>query len=284
MKICKGVFLGLLSILLVYNVNAIPPPGHRLHRKTLSLSTLTPKVDPRYGPYYFEQPIDHQDTESTTTFKQRYWVNSDWYKSGGPVILYNAGETAADERSQFVTNSSMAQLAQSLDGIVIVLEHRSYGQSQPGADYSTKYLKTLTTYNALEDMANIIRNIKIPNLDQDIPPAPKTKWIVYGGSYSGNLAAWMRHKYPDIVFAAVPSSAPVQTSYNFYQYFQAVQKYAPSHCVRSIETVINYVDHILFSPFHKPKDQLKKQFGAEGLQHDDDFAECKYKGYINYMD
>lgn len=91
----------------------------------------------------------------------------------------------------------------------------------------------------------------------------------------GNLAAWMRQKYPELVFAAVPSSAPVQMSYNFYQYFQAVQKYAPAHCVRSIETVITYVDHILFSPFHKPKDLLKKQFGAEGLQHDDDFAECK---------
>lgn len=48
-------------------------------------------------------------------------------------VVYNAGETAADERSQYVTNSSMAQLAQSLEGIVIVLEHRSYGQSQPGA-------------------------------------------------------------------------------------------------------------------------------------------------------
>ncbi|ORZ13501.1 serine carboxypeptidase S28-domain-containing protein [Absidia repens] len=274
MTINKRVFLGTLLLFLVHIVYAIPPPAYRLHKKTVGISAFAPKVDPRYGPYYFHQVVDHQDTNSTT-FRQRYWVNSDWYKTGGPVILYNAGETAADERSVYVTNSSMALLARELSGIVIVLEHRSYGESQPGADYSTKYLKTLTTYNALEDMASIIRNIKIPNLNKDIPPAPQTKWIVYGGSYSGNLAAWMREKYPDIVFAAVPSSAPVEMRYNFYQYFQAIQTYAPTHCVRSIETVINYVDHILFSPFPKPKDKLKEQFGAQGLQHDDDFAECK---------
>lgn len=55
-------------------------------RKIMSTSTLLPKVDPLYGPYYFDQTVDHLDSESTTTFKQRYWVNSDWYKAGGPVI------------------------------------------------------------------------------------------------------------------------------------------------------------------------------------------------------
>ncbi|CAO3607532.1 unnamed protein product [Cunninghamella blakesleeana] len=260
----------LVSIL---SVEAFLKPGYRLHRNQINTLSVKPKINPRYGPYFFNQTIDHESSD-TTTFKQRYWVNSDWYKTGGPVILYNAGEMDAEERSHYVTNSSMALLARELEGIVIVLEHRSYGVSQPGPDYSTKYLKTLTTYNALEDMATIIRNLKIPNLDVDLPPAPTTRWIVYGGSYSGNLAAFLRLKYPDIVFASIPSSAPVEMKYNFYEYFQPIQKYGDEHCIKSIESVIRYVDHILLNPFnYHGKKALKKQFGVEDIQHDDDFAE-----------
>ncbi|KAI8072673.1 peptidase S28 [Gongronella butleri] len=230
------------------------------------------KLPAKYGPYYFDQRVDHAEAAGAT-FRQRVWVNSDWYKEGGPVILYNAGEMAADERAPYVTNSSMAMLARELQGVVIVMEHRSYGQSQPGASYATKYLKTLTTANALADMANIILHFKIPLLDRTLAP-PEAKWIVYGGSYSGNLAAWMRQQYPDLVHAAVPSSAPVQMKYNFYEYFLPIQQYGPAKCIRAIEHVVAYVDHILFTPFAHSKDKLKARFGLQGV-HDDDFAESK---------
>lgn len=47
--------------------------------------------------------------------------------------VYNAGETAADERSFYVTNSSMAELAKRLQGIIVVMEHRFYGLSLPSS-------------------------------------------------------------------------------------------------------------------------------------------------------
>ncbi|KAI9497856.1 serine carboxypeptidase S28-domain-containing protein [Zychaea mexicana] len=234
-------------------------------------ASSTAAVNERYGPFYFDQPVNHSDP-SAGTFKHRYWVNTDWYENGGPVILYNAGEMDAISRSVYVTNSSMAQLAEQLNGIVIVMEHRCYGQSQLGTDYSVQYLRTLNTEQALEDMATIIREIKLPKLE--LPPAPETKWIVYGGSYSGNLAAWMRYRYPDIVFAAIPSSAPVQMKYNYYEYFYPIWKYGPKHCINAVEEVIRYIDHILFSPFSEPKHRLKEQFGVKDLAHDDDFADC----------
>jgi hypothetical protein len=86
----------------------------------------------------------------------------------------------------------------------------------------------------------------------------------------------MRLKYPNLVFAAVPSSAPVEMSYNYYQYFDPIRKYGPEHCINAVRSVVLYVDHILFSPFNKEnKFALKKIFGAQDLEHDDDFAECK---------
>lgn len=41
------------------------------------------------------------------------------------------------------------------------------------------------------------------NLSED------TKWIAIGGSYAGALAAWMRFKYPHLVYGAVSSSGPL---------------------------------------------------------------------------
>lgn len=48
------------------------------------------------------------------------------------IVVYNAGETPADGRSYYVVNSTMAELAKNLNGIVIVMEHRFYGKSMPG--------------------------------------------------------------------------------------------------------------------------------------------------------
>lgn len=90
----------------------------------------------------------------------------------------------------------------------------------------------------------------------------------------------MRLKYPHLVFAAVPSSAPVQMSYNFYQYFEPIRKYAPKHCIKAIHSVVLFVDHILFSPLEGPKIRLKETFGAQDLKHDDDFAECKFFVFV----
>lgn len=43
------------------------------------------KLPEKYGPFYFDQPIDHFSL-NTSTFKHRYWANTDHYKQGGPVI------------------------------------------------------------------------------------------------------------------------------------------------------------------------------------------------------
>ena len=44
----------------------------------------------------------------------------------------------------------------------------------------------------------------------------------FGGSHPGNLATWLKLKYPSSVAGTVGSSAPVQADYNFYRYAQVV--------------------------------------------------------------
>lgn len=114
-----------------------------------------PVPDKKYGAFYMEMPLDHFNDTNKKTFDNRYWMNSDYYKSDGPIIcklfyilflfksffkcecinisliVYNVGESAADRAAMFVEVSTMAQLAEKLNGILIVMEHRFYGSSGP---------------------------------------------------------------------------------------------------------------------------------------------------------
>ena len=76
---------------------------------------------------------------------------------------------------------------------------------------STENLRYLSSKQALADLANFISAM---NMEHNLPS--DTKWVTFGGSYSGNLAAWARLKYPDRVHAAISSSAPVLAKLDFW--------------------------------------------------------------------
>lgn len=63
-------------------------------------------------------------------------------------IVYNVGEATADRSDYLVIQSSMAQLAELLNGIIIVMEHRFYGASSPNTEtffVSDQSIKSLVT-------------------------------------------------------------------------------------------------------------------------------------------
>jgi hypothetical protein len=84
----------------------------------------------------------------------------------------------------------------------------------------------------------------------------------------------MREKYPELIFAAVAGSAPVQAQIGFSQYFDPIVRYGSPKCVNSFEEIISYVDSILFGNSTEKVKELKKAFYVEDL-YDDDFARCK---------
>ena len=70
----------------------------------------------------------------------------------------------------------------------------------------------LSSRQALADLAHFI------GMMNDSYGLHTSKWITFGGSYPGMLAAWARLEYPEIVHAAVSNSAPIQMEIDFAAY------------------------------------------------------------------
>lgn len=77
-------------------------------------------------------------------------------------------------------------------------------------DMSTKNLVYLSSSQALADIANFINKM---NSQYKLPK--DVKWVAFGGSYPGSLAAWVRVKFPHLVYAAVSTSGPLLAKVNF---------------------------------------------------------------------
>ncbi|RUP48834.1 serine carboxypeptidase S28-domain-containing protein [Jimgerdemannia flammicorona] len=88
-------------------------------------------LSPQLGPFTFPQKVDHFDWNNHATFPQRYWVNSTNYRPGGPIIFFNVGESDASGFTDYLIEGETSLLAQRLGGVVIVFEHRYYGESNP---------------------------------------------------------------------------------------------------------------------------------------------------------
>lgn len=78
---------------------------------------------------WFIQNLDHSDPMNTRTWKQRYFVNDQFYKPGGPVFLMIGGEGAISEK--WMTKGAWMKYAKQFNAICFQVEHRYYGKSHP---------------------------------------------------------------------------------------------------------------------------------------------------------
>uniref|UniRef100_A0A0K0ERI1 Serine protease K12H4.7 n=1 Tax=Strongyloides stercoralis TaxID=6248 RepID=A0A0K0ERI1_STRER len=217
---------------------------------------------------FFMNKVDHFDNSNTEKYKQRYWYNNQWYRSGGPVFLMLGGE--AGESAVWVEREDFEWtiLARQHNAMVFLLEHRYYGRSRPRGDMSTENMKFLSSRQAIEDAAAFIRG-----MNERFDYTNSTKWVVFGGSYSGALAAWARQVHPELIFAAVGSSGPVQAVVDFYQYLDVVKNSLSTYsinCANDLEIGLKQLEsfaktddgqrkiHDLFN-LCKPWNQLTKK-------------------------
>ncbi|KNC86670.1 hypothetical protein SARC_01207 [Sphaeroforma arctica JP610] len=100
-----------------------------------------------------------------------------------------------------------------------------------------------STHQAQEDLARFLDYFVHHNeLGYDMS---ETKWIVFGGSYAGAMAAWMKEKYPFLISGSVSSSGPVQAQLNFPEYMDVVttsmRNLGGDECIAALEDALKTV-------------------------------------------
>jgi pimeloyl-ACP methyl ester carboxylesterase len=208
------------------------------HRGRLLLTLNEPGAD---GAKYMNQTLDHFDPYNTGYFQQKYYVNQSLYKPGGPVFFMLGGEgpiSPAYLSGHFILNN----YAELYNALLVTLEHRFYGETIPNNSSTTQNLQFLSSAQALADAATFREKIQL-----DLALPADTKWIVFGGSYSGALSAWARLKYPHLFYGAISASAPVLAQLNFPEYMEVVQASVGPQCAHIISDATRQMENLLNS-------------------------------------
>ncbi len=215
----------------------------------------------------------------------------------------------------------------------MVLEHRYYGTSFPYDNLTTESLRFLRMEQALADTVYFAQNVRFPGLgagvgnngagddeaygerhgddDNAVSPGRGAPWIVYGGSYAGAFAAFLRILYPDVFWGAISSSGVTVAIHDYWQYFEAQRLYAPAKCVHRTQHLIHAADQILLAARQEKQQfaaakadqqtlatkgtvsygeatarvaQLKSVFGLGNLTYDDDFAAVLSDGMAGWQE
>ena len=249
----------ILSLMLFAPAHATPADDAQelSARQTTRFSTA-------YNVERINLPLDHFSTSSsrTRTFPNRYFINDTFYRPGGPVFLFDVGESGVG-RSIIQTHlapgrgysSAAIELAARFHGLVILWEHRFFGASQYftpdeygilGGQEAYQYL---TIEQALEDVVYFATHFNssspnvAPNLEALKPG--NTPWIMIGGSYPGIRSAVLRIRNPDIIYAAWASSAPVQSTDAMGDFYDGLQRVMPRNCTADIHAAVTNIDRIL---------------------------------------
>ncbi|XP_063709094.1 thymus-specific serine protease-like [Culicoides brevitarsis] len=209
----------LLFVALAYVVNANDQPG-RLYTPLHILQNLQKEPPPppksefstkAVSTNWFRARVDNFNPSDTRTWNMRYIANNQYYVAGGPLLIYIGAEWAIS--AGWVQGGMPFDMARQYRGYLVYTEHRYYGLSRPTSDLSYANLKYLNVDQALADLAAFIQWFKA-----NVAGMENSKVILFGGSYAGTMAAWMRQKYPNLVTGSWASSAPLKAKVDFFEY------------------------------------------------------------------
>lgn len=164
------------------------------------------------------QRLDQTDVNSAT-FNQRFFLIEDLVqgnKKFAPVIYFMCSHESCLDTD---VPTGVLEIARSIGAWIVGLEQRFRGESQPFIDMSPKALSYLNLKNILHDLATF-QHVATEAFNL------RGQWIAYGASYGGLMAAYYRSLYPNLVTAAIASSAMI---------FPALE--VPNHDVKSAEVL-----------------------------------------------
>ncbi|TKA74399.1 hypothetical protein B0A55_04528 [Friedmanniomyces simplex] len=228
-----------------------------------------------YPAYRIDIPVDHYNASDNRTYENRYWVNPKYYKTGGPVFYFDAGEQNASPLVPYFLYeaagpSSVMTLAKRFNGLAINFEHRFYGDPGVGsfpfpmnasgmAEGGYEAYKYLTTEQALQDPVYFAHHFQPPGLEQywSLLDPIYTPWVWLGGSYPGIRGAHMRVRNPETFFATWASSAPTEAAVDMWTYYAQAERSMTRNCSADYTHVTNYVDSVLANGTTIDKNKLK---------------------------
>jgi len=210
-------------------------------------------------PLLFLSKVDNFDANSTATFAQRYYVDSQYWDGKGPVFLSIGGEGTLNGPP----GGYIAVLGKQYNALLVSLEHRFYGESIPNGNVDTPNLKYLTVAQALADLANFSKYFQKERNTGD------SKWFAFGGSYPGALASWYRHSYPELTVGSLSSSGVVNCIVDFPQFDMQVTAAIGNKCADQIKRIEAAFERAVSTPagwdasldlFYCEKDMWKQDF------------------------
>lgn len=224
MKVCATLSFLLLFILSVSCIK---------RKFTIGTPEIPENVTKLPEEQWFDQKIDHYRPTDLRTWKQRYFVNDTFFNgsTSSPIFLMIGGESEAS--AKWMVAGAWIEFAQKLGALCFQLEHRFYGKSRPFPSKSVESLEYLNSEQALGDLAEFVGSMNIKYNFQ-----AGNKWIAFGGSYPGSLAAWVRYKFPHLIHASISSSGPLLAKADFKEYNEVVKSslsYFDKDCVSPVK-------------------------------------------------
>ena len=142
------------------------------------------------------------------------------------------------------------ELARKYHGILIIWEHRFYGESQP---FPVQYLaglglhtyRYLTNEQALEDAVYFAQNFRPEGYSEEKAVSLRpdnTPWIWVGASWPGSRAAFIRGRDPGTFYASWASSAPLHFFQESSVMFNVMEQSLPIKCAATIRKAVTYFD------------------------------------------
>ncbi|ELP85775.1 hypothetical protein EIN_281360 [Entamoeba invadens IP1] len=230
--------------------------------------------------FKYTVPLDHFNANNDEEFEIVYFIDSQYLDSASetsPIFILLGGEGPETEKV-LQNNYVIDELAKKHKGLMLSVEHRFYGTSTPSLELNT--LKYCTAEQAMMDYVEVI------NYVQEMYSLVGHPVIALGGSYSGNLATWIRQKYPNIIDGSWASSAPLEAVVDFYEYLEVVQSNLPENTATLLTLAFEKWDEMVVT--ESGRKQLGKifhtctEFGEKDIQTFSENIGTALAGYVQY--
>ena len=151
----------------------------------------------------FEQKLDHSNMRDARTFTQYFDYDLQYAGDNWSSIVFDVPDLTPVSRLQERFSDSATEIAKQSHSVLVTCDIRYFGRSWPGNVFekaTAESFQYLTISQILADLASFIHS-------RTEDGSSRTFFV--GGGYGGNIATWMRIKYPQYVIGSWSSSAPI---------------------------------------------------------------------------